>query len=353
MNSKNTRVAIIIPSKNRPEFIIRQLEYYASVQSRHPIYIGDASSAENFKKIQDCAQSLKNSLEISLEHLPQLTLGQTKYRLFSQAREKYACYIGDDDFQIPAGLAQCAEFLETHPDSASAHGYAVAIRIEGNSAFGKIKKIKDYPQPEVRSETPSQRMFDYFSNYYVPIFSVVRREIMREAWSHTDAICDKALTAEMLPCALCIIPGKSKLVDCLSFVRQIHDSHYELLDFYDWFLQESWLHDFRAFQDIIFQEIQKRENISREKIQALFKQSFWKYLGFWSDLEYREKYPAREKNQRSVREAIKKIPVAVEIYKILKPFIQHKKYLHAEVANPQSPYYGDFQAILRICQKER
>ena len=37
------RVAILIPTKNRSEFLIRQLKYYASVDSVHPIYIGDSS----------------------------------------------------------------------------------------------------------------------------------------------------------------------------------------------------------------------------------------------------------------------------------------------------------------------
>ena len=33
------RVAILIPTKNRSDFLIRQLKYYASVDSVHPIYI--------------------------------------------------------------------------------------------------------------------------------------------------------------------------------------------------------------------------------------------------------------------------------------------------------------------------
>ena len=38
-----TKVSILIPTMNRSEFIVRLIDYYISVNSKHPIYIGDAS----------------------------------------------------------------------------------------------------------------------------------------------------------------------------------------------------------------------------------------------------------------------------------------------------------------------
>ena len=45
------KVAILIPTKNRSDFLIRQLKYYASVDSVHPIYIGDSSDENDKEKI--------------------------------------------------------------------------------------------------------------------------------------------------------------------------------------------------------------------------------------------------------------------------------------------------------------
>ena len=49
------KVAIIIPTMNRADFLIRQLEYYKSVKSPHPIYIGDSSN----KKEKSCVKQDK------------------------------------------------------------------------------------------------------------------------------------------------------------------------------------------------------------------------------------------------------------------------------------------------------
>ena len=43
------KVAILIPTLNRSDFLIRQLQYYATVENPHPVYIGDASDKENRK----------------------------------------------------------------------------------------------------------------------------------------------------------------------------------------------------------------------------------------------------------------------------------------------------------------
>ena len=45
--SSSNKVAILIPTMNRSDFLIRQLNYYANVKSQHPIYIGDASNIEH------------------------------------------------------------------------------------------------------------------------------------------------------------------------------------------------------------------------------------------------------------------------------------------------------------------
>ena len=50
MITDNLKVAILIPTMNRADFVIRQLQYYASVNCPHTIYIGDSSNQENSEK---------------------------------------------------------------------------------------------------------------------------------------------------------------------------------------------------------------------------------------------------------------------------------------------------------------
>jgi len=60
-NNLGLKVGIVIPTINRPDIVIRQLEYYAKVKSPHPVYIGDASNKENSKKLQTAIERLNPS----------------------------------------------------------------------------------------------------------------------------------------------------------------------------------------------------------------------------------------------------------------------------------------------------
>ena len=68
----NTKVAILISTMNRPDFLIRTLSYYAKLQSPHPIYIGDSSNPENIRIIKTFIESLKNKLDIYFTNTIQL-----------------------------------------------------------------------------------------------------------------------------------------------------------------------------------------------------------------------------------------------------------------------------------------
>ena len=45
----NYEVGIILTTKNRANFVIRQLEYYKLTNNKHPIYIGDSSDEKDHK----------------------------------------------------------------------------------------------------------------------------------------------------------------------------------------------------------------------------------------------------------------------------------------------------------------
>ena len=63
-------VAIIIPTKDRSQFLIRQLCYYASVNCPYTIYIGDGSKVEHANKIQSAVKKLKDKIKIVYVHYP-------------------------------------------------------------------------------------------------------------------------------------------------------------------------------------------------------------------------------------------------------------------------------------------
>ena len=57
------KVAILIPTINRSEFLIRQLRYYVSVNSPQAVYISDASE-EDRRRIEDEIKKIGQRLSI-------------------------------------------------------------------------------------------------------------------------------------------------------------------------------------------------------------------------------------------------------------------------------------------------
>ncbi len=350
--NKNTQVAILIPSKNRPDFIIRQLNYYSKVASPHPVYIGDASTGEELTKLKKALDKYKNKIQVHYYYLPELNIGATMEYLSRQTQEKYSCHIGDDDFQIPPSLTQCAEFLENHNDYVSAHGYAVALRVQDAGVFGKITKIKDYPQPEIETVTALERLFQFFHNYYVALYSVTRTEVIKKAWTESLKIQDKSLSFEVLPCALSIVAGKSKLIECLSFIRQIHKGHFLVPDNFDWICQDIWGRDYNIFKKIIIEEIVKTDNKPLPEIEKKLKQTFWFFLKKELEREYHEKFPSLKPKKIPLKTRLAiKFPFLKPWYRRLKKYFNQKRWIHAEVLDIQSPFFHDFQIVKKIIEE--
>ena len=56
------KVAVVILTKDRPEFIIRQLEYYKNMNSLHPVYILDSSNTANADKIKNYISNCRGKI---------------------------------------------------------------------------------------------------------------------------------------------------------------------------------------------------------------------------------------------------------------------------------------------------
>ena len=59
---EDTRVAILVPTKDRSEFVGRLLKYYASVKSPHTLYIGDASQDFHLEQTKEAIARFSESL---------------------------------------------------------------------------------------------------------------------------------------------------------------------------------------------------------------------------------------------------------------------------------------------------
>lgn len=351
------KVGIFIPTKDRSDFIVRQLKYYAAVECPHTIYIGDSSDDQHQSKIREIIGQLQNKIKIIYEYLPPSRSNMDViYSLLSMIKEPYACFNGDDDYQIPNSLTKCAAFLEKNKDYATASGQAVSFRLKNNNAYGELDYVSNYPRPYIESETASQRITKFLDNYYVPLFSVNRTEQMAKNWKDMSKFKDVSFGGEMTPSALSIIAGKSATLSCLGFVRQIHNKNYFLPNTFDWITGPEWNESYRVFEGIISENIAKKDNMPLEDAVKITKLAFLAYLQKHLVQVYDKHFPTPTlKNNpfyknilTSARYKIVKIfPFLKYIYRVqIKPRLTGKKEMHYEVTRTGSSYSKDFKIVM-------
>lgn len=357
MINDNLKVGIVIPTRNRADFVIRQLQYYASVNCPHTIYIGDSSNQEESEKIKSEISKLKNKLNIVYEYLPNLTRGSADAarHLLSVVNEKYSCYSCDDDYQVPNSLTICADSLENNPDYATAGGRAINFRLKNNGIYGDLDRLSDYRVTRILNESGSERLINFFHDNFVPLFLVNRTDQLLKSHEHVTEIKDHMFSSEIVPCALSIIAGKSITLDCLGYVRQMHDQHRVQLEPSEWITSPDWNESYKIYENVISESIAKQDKIPLENAVKIARKAFTGQLLKWLAAEHRNysnQGPIPKKNYKNMVKSIrsevaKTFPFLKYIYRMkVRPRLTGKKDLHYEVLQPNSKYYKDFKPII-------
>src|SRR3989344_4685774 len=222
----NNKVAIIVPTMNRPDYMLRKFRFYELVKSPHPLYIQDSSNEENAEKLKEMVGQFK-TLDITYQWVPP---GKDYvYQILPLIKEKYCFHMGDDDLIIPETISECADFLERHPDYGTCAGQQVNIRFrkeDYNKPYGVIEtqtRTLNRPLEEENMLTRIRKFWcDTVTNPYV-CFAVRRIETertIRNITKHFGLVED--MFEFILNCIL-VISGKFKVLDKLSYVMQMSD----------------------------------------------------------------------------------------------------------------------------------
>jgi glycosyltransferase domain-containing protein len=343
-------VAILIPTMNRAEFVIRQLRYYALVRSPHPVYIGDASDSAQQSLIINAVEKLQANLQISYHHWPGLNDRQTISKLGEIAQEPFCAFVGDDDFLVPNSLSKCAEFLRRNDDYRTAQGKAILFST--NKPYGKIEGFGTYWQKkEALEDSSSERLINFGNNYWVPQFSVHRTGEFRIDSEKYRSMPNRSF-GELLHSFMFIAQGRSRFIDCLYLVRQTHENQYALPDMYDWMTEDDWLQSYRIFHDTLAGVLIKKDGLSLSEAAEVIKRAFWGYLSPSFRKKYLTKYqtvdcePARHS---FVKELMKRAPGMSALIAFLK---KNKLILSGipelsilGLCDVKSAYHADFMPI--------
>ena len=348
-----TKVAIIIPTMNRPDFMLRQFEFYELMKSLHPVYISDSSNPENAEKIKSGIKKFKN-FEITYQWAPPGK--DCLYQLLPLVKEKYCIQMGDDDIMIPETISECADFLESHPGYETCAGKQVNIRFRKEDYIKPYGVVASQTSPHGRSiedEDMLMRVKNFWSDPFFICFVVTRVEVEKEIRNITKHFSLTDHVMEFLLVSLLIISGKSKVLDKLGYVMQISDNRYS-------FVQEliidvilaSDFHDKWSICEKGFSEIIRKKGVPEEEILKIVKWIFFAYLVRQFSLE-NDWLAVGRKGSKPVRQSLsKKLRIFVSHLPFLKS-IYYKYNSPSDVARPESKYYGDFKAVKDFLEKSQ
>ena len=254
-------ISILIPTKDRPDFILRLLKYYASSNFKGLIFIGDSSSSDLFETNKLNIKRYKKYLSIEHYHDPEAGMFEMSSYLCSAVKTDYSVIVNDDDVVLTKSLYACVDFLSKNKDYSAAHGKAIQIGMEGGKckAFSKITMIKRYSLQTIKKDTPLERVGEYFDTLANLNMAVIRAEVNKYAYakaSQLDKYNSSYIFGELVHASIVCIKGKVGQVDEYGLLRQYHDQQfYTQQSLIEWVSGEKWCDSFNFLKSTMCQEL--------------------------------------------------------------------------------------------------
>ena len=358
------KLTLFTPTFNRPQYMIRLLNYYRDVKFKGRICIGDSSDHDVALQIQKVVTEIQDDIDIVYERYPGENGVECVRNLLDSITTQYAAFAADDDFFVPTALNECVDFLENNPDYSAAHGIAVLVSLASNGVYGPITNFGEYRQPSIELDNPSDRLKSLLSDYSVTLFSVHKTETWKRMYQRAHEIREwRRFGGELLQCSRSVLYGKVKQINSLSLIRQVYDTRNSLPsdsrclyqpvnmsathgpDEFDWVTSEDWLESYRSYLREVSYELGELENIPDEEADRMVKEYFRPYL-----IRALSKRPHTSNSiKEMVKINIKYVPGLYEFVRILKSVWfgnKHQLSLKA-LLRKSSPHNNNFMPVYR------
>tara|TARA_B100000959_G_scaffold287417_1_gene371990 strand:- start:3810 stop:4877 length:1068 start_codon:yes stop_codon:yes gene_type:complete len=350
--NNNSKVAIFIPTKNRIDFVIRAIKYYVSINSPHPIFIGDASSKSSEELVLKVAQ---DKIEVYYFHWENLGDRKTMLKLAEKANatsiSNYCTFHGDDDFLIPESLSKCAEFLSENPSYATSQGRAFSFELIEDGPYGELKDIGIYwNENELKGETALERLKEISVNYWVPIFSVHRiEEFIDDMSNGIDSVIDRNF-GEFVNSLTMAMRGKSKFIDCLYLARHTH-SGIDHPAIFEWVIGENWYLSYTELIKSLSIVLSNNDGLSLIESNSKVELAIERLI----QLDKKYHTSTRKFINKKYSEYISKrgfIYVLSKFYRRIKyiPILPCKDFSQRGLRSPKSKYHKDVSPIVNSCR---
>jgi glycosyltransferase domain-containing protein len=277
LHKYHDKLSIVIPTKDRPDFLKRQLNYYAQQKLPYTIYIGDSSDEQQFLENQKNISTFSDQLKIVYKDFRGVRLDPTLYQLISFVKTPYLVFVGDDDLLIPTALSKAIEFLDEHPDYGMVSGDRIQLFTSNQEAHTKILNINFVIAGQDESNSAAERLWNMVSNFWDPIFSVMRKEVLYNALKASIEIEKNQEVFSFTQYTLCAIQSKYKKIKGLAMVFNSHESG-RPLKVYDGFMSPDGLSNLLKTHEIFTEYLMKIDGLSKDKASEASHQAWLRYI---------------------------------------------------------------------------
>jgi glycosyltransferase domain-containing protein len=237
-------ISILIPTLNRPEFVIRYIDYLRFSNFKGELLIGDSSNNENYDLTHNYIVNNNFSFKILQKNYPGKMHFEVIRDLLPYISMPYSIYMCDDDFLVINTLEKCAEFLSKNLEYSAVGGKGIMCNTNYINGIFEIQQVYEISFYNLLDDSPLERLEKLTRKYNVIAYSLVRTEDFIQKWPISIEFNEKELSIELLPCFVSAIQGKILFLDDLFIIRTNHEKRILLQKRFNIFLDSNWRSSF-------------------------------------------------------------------------------------------------------------
>ena len=218
---------IVMPIKDRPEFLRRSLDFLTSQGFEGQVVIPDGSnktsSAKN-KQIVDSQKKIKIVYVYTADISGNMGWWREMYEALKDLEFKYSLLYPDDDFFFLDEIDHCLDFLENNEDFVSARGrFAWVQRQHKKPSESNQVQFANMPMYSFTGPVTEHRIVHMFNAYCHGFFDIVRRHVFLNALDQILKYFSRSAWFDQFACTIiCGIHGKIYTSSKLYCIRQSH-----------------------------------------------------------------------------------------------------------------------------------
>jgi glycosyltransferase domain-containing protein len=273
-------LTVVIPTRNRPEFLGRVLAFLRIYGHCHTVIVADSSDPLHADVVTEIIARESACSWLEFRQYPgELPFYEKVRHALALVTTPFAVLGADDDFFIPEALEKAVSFLAARPEYSLVHGEGLLFETVGDAAYGPIRSVSRYLQRSVEQEDPVARLLDHYANYSTTWYSVQRTVELRRNWDRAGDVRRDVQFFELLPSGLSIIRGKARMIDTLYMVRQqVSMKHYVNQTVTDWTRNPGWTKRYEHFRTTLAGALVEQAGLDMAEAHRMVDQAFGEYL---------------------------------------------------------------------------